>query len=68
MNGNQSSANKIVKNILSDWQARFEAVGGLVFSDGSLGFECCENSEENQALARRMIHEATGNQARGTIH
>ena len=59
--------NENIEQASDDCLAKFNAAGGHVFSDGSMGFYVLGNSEENQDEARSMIRKIGGNGPNNTV-
>lgn len=61
------SINRAEKRAATEWLEQFEAVGGFVFSDGTIGNRVLGFSDADQAEARKMMSEITADRQR-SIH
>ena len=64
---NQTTDNDVIVKVSNEWIGKFNAVGGWVFDNASMGFYVLGNSEENQDEARRMIRKFGGNKPNNTV-
>lgn len=63
----QTTGDSTAANLSADWLAKFQAVGGFILDDGTIGNRILGYSESDHAQASEMIAELA-EKMRCTVH